>query len=167
MKFLRSELEKLQASSIKIDEELEFELDNHPLCQELKDIHADGYAYFDYEHGQLTVDLNIDGEMIVPCAITLKPLLHEFETNLSEVFSFYELDEEDEVSIYVEGDEIDFRPYILAAILTEIPLSLKDPELKSYPKGDGWGVMTEEEYQKEKSAEIDPRLAKLKELDID
>ena len=167
MKFLRSELEQSQASHIEIDEAINIELDNHPLCQELKDVYASGYAYYDHNSSQLTVDLSVDGEMIVPCTITLKPLSYEFETRLSEVFSFHEPDDEDEVTIYVEGDEIDFGPYILGAVLSEIPLNLKDPDLEHYPEGDGWNVMTEEQYQKEKSEEIDPRLAKLKDLKID
>ena len=167
MKFLRSELEKLQVSRIDISEDLEFQLDNHPLCQEIKEVHVEGYAFYDYQSGRFSIDLDIDGEMIVPCAITLKPLSYEFETSLSEVFSFYEPDEEDEVTIYVEGDEIDFGPFIFGAVLAEVPLSLKDPDLETYPEGDGWSVITEKEYQKQKSEEIDPRLAKLKELDID
>lgn len=167
MKFSRSELEKTQDSRINISEELEFELDNHPLCQELRDVHAEGYAYYDNPSGQLTIELSVEGEMIVPCAITLKPLSHEFETRLLEVFSFHMPDEDDEDTIYIEGDELDFGPFVLGAILTEVPLNLKDPDLESYPEGDGWNVMTEEEYQKEKSEEIDPRLAKLKDLKID
>ena len=40
-------------------------------------------------------------------------------------------------------------------------------ELTEYPKGDGWLVMSEEDYLEEKSREIDPRLAKLKDIEID
>ncbi len=105
--------------------------------------------------------------MIVPCAITLKPLSHLFNVRLNEVFSFYEPDEEDEETIYVQDEEIDLDPYILGAILAEIPLKLIDPELTEYPKGDGWLVMSEEDYLEEKSREIDPRLAKLKDIEID
>lgn len=167
MKFLRFELEQSASTNIEIDEDLVIELEEHPRCNDLKDIHAGGYAYYDRHDGRLTVDIDISGEMIVPCAITLKPLSHLFNVRLNEVFSFYEPDEEDEETIYVQDEEIDLDPYILGAILAEIPLKLIDPELTEYPKGDGWLVMSEEDYLEEKSREIDPRLAKLKDIEID
>ncbi|CAM3662858.1 DUF177 domain-containing protein [Erysipelothrix urinaevulpis] len=166
MKFLRTELDQSNASRIEIDEALMIELEEHPRCNDLKDIHASGDAYYDHDAGRLTVNMYIDGEMIVPCAITLKPLSHPFSVRVQEVFAFDEL-EEDEDSIYVEEEELDLDPYILAAILADIPLKLVDPELTEYPSGDGWVVMSEEDYLEEKSKEIDPRLAKLKEIEID
>ena len=33
---------------------------------------------------------------------------------------------------------------------------------EEYPSGDGWRIITEEEYQKSQEDRIDPRLAKLK-----
>ena len=53
------------------------------------------------------------------------------------------------------------------AIFAEVPLKAVHPDLETYPEGDGWVVMTEEDYINEKSQEIDPRLAKLKDFKFD
>ena len=169
MKFLRSDLDQMENSIIKIDRMVEIELDNHPRCRELRNVHIFGEAYYDMYDARLTFDLSIEGEMIVPCAITFKPLILDFDNDFYESYTFikHDEDEEDMNTFFVEGDEIDIEPNIRAAVLSEIPMKVVDPELEEYPKGDGWIVMTEEEYEKEKSEEIDPRLAKLKELNID
>ena len=49
------------------------------------------------------------------------------------------------------------------AILLEVPLQATEATAEDYPSGDGWRVISEEEYEKSRKAEIDPRLAKLKE----
>ena len=55
-------------------------------------------------------------------------------------------------------------PVIFQQILIEIPLKVVKPEIKEYPKGDGWKVIREEDLKAEKEREIDPRLAKLREF---
>ncbi|UPU39227.1 DUF177 domain-containing protein [Erysipelothrix sp. Poltava] len=62
---------------------------------------------------------------------------------------------------------LDLDPYLLDSILAAVPLKAIHPDLKEYPEGEGWQVMTEEDYTKEKSQEIDPRLAKLKDFKFD
>lgn len=44
----------------------------------------------------------------------------------------------------------------------DIPLKVVKPGVIDYPKGDGWEVISEETYQKEKKRNIDPRLSILK-----
>ena len=51
--------------------------------------------------------------------------------------------------------------------MMEVPLKIVKEGLTQYPKGDGWEVVKEEDYIKEKSKEIDPRLAKLKEFKLE
>lgn len=167
MNFLRSELEQLGSSQFQIDEDLRIDLDDHPRCEEILNAHASGYAFYDEHDRELAVDVTVSGEMIVPCAITLKPLPYDFETKYQEVFSFYEAEHEEDDIIHITGEEIDLKPYLRSAVIADIPMKVIDPELKEYPKGDGWEVITEEQFAKEKEDEIDPRLAKLKELDID
>ena len=36
--------------------------------------------------------------------------------------------------------------------------------IAKYPSGDGWRILSEDEYQKAKRSSIDPRLAKLREF---
>lgn len=98
--------------------------------------------------------------MVVPCAITDEDVLVEFKTEDDPVFSFGKTD--DEEAIEVKGDTVELMPVVYPLIMMEIPLKVVKPGLKDYPKGDGWEVLTEEEYLREKQSQIDPRLAKLR-----
>ena len=51
--------------------------------------------------------------------------------------------------------------------MLEVPLQVTNASADDYPHGDGWRVITEEEYQKSQEKRIDPRLAKLKEFKVD
>jgi len=176
MKFQKTDLDALEVPYFRIDEELEIEVEDHPRCREIRNVHVAGDAFYEKHDAELSVQLDIEGEMVVPCAITLKPLTIDFSVHYDEIFSFFEpyveenetMDEESvEEIIFVDSDEIDLEAHLRSVVLAEIPLKVVDPDLEEYPEGDGWVVMTEEEYEEEKSQQIDPRLAKLKELKID
>mgnify|MGYP003271358823 FL=1 len=81
------------------------------------------------------------------------------------MFSFEKTDDEDVHE--VKGDVVELLPVIFQLIVMEVPLKIVKEGLTQYPKGDGWEVVKEEDYIKEKSKEIDPRLAKLKEFKLE
>ncbi|AZK44542.1 DUF177 domain-containing protein [Erysipelothrix piscisicarius] len=169
MKFYRADLDRLKSPRLEIDEEIIIDQDllkGFSLCTALREIFAVGHGYYDEHTSKLITDLTIEGIMTVPCAITLEPFDIEFSIPIGDVFSFEKL-EDDEVGIEIEGEELDLDPYIVDSILAAVPLKAIHPDLKEYPEGDGWQVMTEEDYTKEKSQEIDPRLAKLKDFKFD
>ena len=56
---------------------------------------------------------------------------------------------------------------IFQLIVMEVPLKNCEGRTDTVSKGDGWEVVKEEDYIKEKSKEIDPRLAKLKEFKLE
>ena len=103
--------------------------------------------------------------MIVPCSITLEDVEYDFHTKSLEVFSFEKTDDEDVHE--VKGDVVELLPVIFQLIVMEVPMKIVKEGLTQYPKGDGWEVVKEEDYIKEKSKEIDPRLAKLKEFKLE
>ncbi|QIK70381.1 DUF177 domain-containing protein [Erysipelothrix sp. HDW6C] len=167
MKFIRSDLDRLTTQRINIDEEVVIDLGpqkDSSRVTALRDIFAVGHGYYDDHSSRFITDLTIDGIMTVPCAITLTPFDIDFSFRLGEVFSFEPLGPEDEGIEEVDGEELDLTPYIMDAILAEVPLKAIHPDLEEYPEGDGWQVMTEEDYIKEKNQAIDPRLAKLKDF---
>lgn len=169
MLFMRSELDHMQTPRIEINEAFVFDqelIKDHPRCTEIRDIFVVGHCYYDHHSSQLIIDLTLEGIMIVPCAITLRPVELEMEIRLEEMFSFDKLEAESE-GIYVEGEALDLSPYFVGSILADVPLNVVHPDIKEYPKGEGWEVLTEEDYIKQKSQEIDPRLAKLKDFKID
>lgn len=166
MLFIRSELDRLQNPRIEINEAFVFDqelIKDNPRCTEIRDIFVVGQLYYDHHSSKAVVDLSLGGVMIVPCAITLRPVELEVEIQFAEMFSFNPV-EADEEGIYIDGEALDLSPYIVGSILADVPLKAVHPDIKEYPKGEGWEVLTEEDYIKQKSQEIDPRLAKLKDF---
>ena len=100
------------------------------------------------------LSLSVSGVMIIPCAITLKPVEYPFdiviEGDLSEL-----IEENSEKFI----NSIDILPIIWENILMEIPMRVVSPDADiTKLKGDGWRVITDEEDN------VNPELSKLEEL---
>lgn len=172
MKLHRYDLEDLENPHLTISEEIILDEDTyveHERYRDMRDIYVEGSGFFDSKTGEFIVGLDIECTVTVPCAISLVPIEVDIETKLSETFMFDEnsLLEEDEDLILVEGLEVDLWPHIWSAIMAEIPIKVVDPELETYPSGDGWRVLTEDDYAKEKEETLDPRLAKLKDFKFD
>ena len=105
-----------------------------------------------------SADLSVEGIMVLPCAITLKPVNYPFsvkiEGNLEEM-----LQEINENSKKIENS-IDIFPIIWENILMEIPMKVVSEEAKNIKlEGDGWKLITDE-----KREEINPEFAKLSQL---
>lgn len=118
--------------------------------------------------GEITKDaidniyLNVDvsGTLVLPCAITLKPVDYPF--NIKIEGNIDELVEENEKSVKKDENTLDILPIIWENILMEIPMrvvSKGSEEELSNLEGNGWKVITEED-----NGEINPELAKLKDL---
>ena len=166
VKFLHNEL---RDTVFQINEAVEVTselVETHPRLTALRDVFVTGTGYYNDLDQELLLDLHIEGTMIVPCAISLNPVDVDFDIPYQERFVFGTLDDESD-GYEVESDVLDLQPYLDSAILADVPLKVVDPELEAYPEGEGWAVMTEEAYIKEKSREIDPRLAILKDFKID
>lgn len=118
--------------------------------------------------GEITKDaidniyLNVDvsGTLVLPCAITLKPVDYPF--NIKIEGNIDELVEENEKSVKKDENTLDILPIIWENILMEIPMRVvskgAEEELSNL-EGNGWKVITEED-----DGEINPELAKLKDL---
>ena len=52
----------------------------------------------------------------------------------------------EDIKLYVQ-DELDLYPYYLDLLLSSIPYQFVGEE-KAYPSGDGWEVISEEDYKK-------------------
>ncbi len=106
---------------------------------------------------ELYLSLNVKGTMIIPCAITLKPVSYPFdiviEGDLSEI-SDGALENSEK---YINS--IDILPIIWENILMEIPMRVVSEDVKETKmSGDGWRLITDEEEH------INPQLAGLKDL---
>lgn len=167
MKWSKAELLQAPNGTIELEDNLSFEpavfAKMHQI-RGLQDVTVSGNIHYDTECERVFAELDISGVMIVPCSISLEDVEYEFHTKSLEVFSFEKTNDEDVHE--VKGDVVELLPVIFQLILMEVPLKVVKEGLKKYPKGDGWEVVKEEDYERAKRNDIDPRLAKLKEFKL-
>ena len=168
MKWSRAQLLQAENCTIYFDETIDFGPEIFAKMNQirgLQDVTVSGNVHYDTASERVFADLDIEGVMIVPCSITLEDVEYDFHTKSLEVFSFDKVDDEDVHE--VKGDVVELLPVVFQLILMEVPLKVVKKGLKQYPKGDGWEVVKEEDYELSKKDEIDPRLAKLKEFKLE
>ena len=95
----------------------------------------------------IIIDFELEGCMILPCSITLKPVDYKFNCvingDIEEIYE--EIDKNDKKS----ENSIDILPIIWENILMEIPMRVVSEEAKDIKlSGDGWKLVTEEETNK-------------------
>ena len=106
---------------------------------------------------EIYLSLEVSGTMIIPCAITLKPVEYPFniviEGDLSEIHE--DGQENSEKCI----NSIDILPIIWENILMEIPMRVVSEDVNTADlSGDGWRLITNEEEK------VNSELSKLKDL---
>lgn len=91
---------------------------------------------------ELAVSFTIDGIMILPCAVTLKPVEYPFSISING-----EINEICDNFDKNYTNTIDIFPIIWENILMEIPMRVVSDEAKDYKiEGDGWKLITEDEH---------------------
>ena len=126
-----------------------FELENTGILS-LKKINLFGTITKDNLDNYL-LDLKIDGIMVLPCSITLKPVDYAFQTEISGNIAEM-LEEINEINKKGENS-IDIFPIIWENILMEIPIKVTAPDSdKEKLAGDGWKLVTEDEENKVSNA---------------
>ena len=101
--------------------------------------------------GQLTkntlndyyLDLDVKGVMILPCAVSLKPVNHEFNIKISDNLSEI-LEEIDKNTKKIENS-LDIFPIVWENILMEIPMRVVSENIDDIPlEGNGWKFIKED-----------------------
>lgn len=106
----------------------------------------------------IELEIEIEGIMILPCAISLKPTDYEFKIELNKNIDVL-ASEIDEI-IKKTKNSIDILPIIWENILVEIPTRVINDDLSDVvSEGDGWKIITEQE-----KTYINPELEKLRNL---
>lgn len=106
--------------------------------------------------GDIYLSLEVNGVMIIPCAVTLKPVEYPFNIIIEGDLS--EISEENEEKFI---NSIDILPIIWENILMEIPMRVVSEGAEEvHLEGDGWKLVTDKDSVKE----TNPALAKLKDL---
>ena len=106
-----------------------------------------------YRYGEEDYELNLvlDGVMVLPCSLTLKPTDYKFNTEISGVYTEM-MQEIENFSKKIENS-LDIFPIIWENILMEIPIKVTCPEATDLKlSGDGWKLVTEEDLGNTSSA---------------
>ncbi|WP_227935711.1 YceD family protein [Alkalihalobacillus deserti] len=117
-----------------------------------------------YRGSLLTFEIDVTGELILPCSRTLADVKLPIE--LHEFVYFHPKDEYLTASVdrddihFFEGETVDLIPAIQELILVEIPIQVfaeEDVEGPAPKSGKDWELFKEDEQKKR----VDPRLADL------
>lgn len=145
-------------SEIVVEETYSFPKEDleHTGVTSIDDVSIEGSITLDAMQ-EIYLDLEVSGVMVIPCAITLKPVDYPFsiviEGTLEEI-----LDETTEKTINSQNS-LDILPIIWENILMEIPMRVVSEGAEEVKlSGDGWRLITGDE--KEENLE----LSKLKDL---
>lgn len=115
-------------------------------------VKVNGFVSNNEENYEL--DINITGEMVLPCCRTLKDVNYPFDIHIDEI-----IDENNDNSLEIIQNSLEIFPIVWQNILVDVPLRVLAPDAKDEPiEGDGWRLITEETNEEK----VDPRLAKLK-----
>lgn len=104
------------------------------------------------------LNLTVEGNLILPCSVTLKPVDFPFSVNIEG--NYLEMLTEIQQNDKKTENTIDILPILWENILMEIPIKVTCPEATDLKiSGDGWKLVTEESEQNS-----DSPLSKLNEL---
>ena len=135
---------------------------HNPLI-EVKNCHVELKAQRFEEFIYVTISLK--AKVILECSYTLK----HFESTISGVdeLHFAPSKDEDEDCIEYKGTSIELDQYIFNLLSASVPLSPKAPNAKSPASGNGYRVISEDEFLKEKEEGGNSPFDALKDLDFD
>ena len=110
------------------------------------------------------VTLSLKAKVVLECSYTLK----HFETTISGVdeLHFAPSKDEDEDCIEYKGTSIELDQHIFNLLSASVPLSPKAPNAKAPVSGNGYRVISEDEFFKEKEEGGNSPFDALKDLDF-
>ncbi len=165
LKWTRAELVRSMEDHFQFDEEFDLPPEvfgSFPLIHSAEDVHVYGSGYYNADEEIVYVHMNVDGVMICPDSISGEELEIPFNAGSDEVYSFVETD--DEGVRVVSNEVIELLEAAIEDIVLEAPLQVTDVAPGDFPKGEGWRIVSEEEFEEERRNRVDPRLAKLREF---
>ena len=111
------------------------------------------------------VTLTIKAKVTLQCSYTLQ----NFETTIegTDELHFAPNKDEDEDCIEYKGTSIDMDHYIFNLLSASVPLSPKAQNAKAPKSGNGYRVLSEDEFVKEREEEGNSQFDALKDLEFD
>ena len=102
-----------------------------------------GNITFYYEDDNLYINYHLKGQMICPDSLTLEDVEVDFDIEDEDIVTTLE----NEDGFYFI-DNMDINEFISYIVLPEVPIMVEKPNKKRYYSGDGWTILTEDEYEK-------------------
>ena len=136
-----------------IDEIIRFNKDEYSNTDilELSDVKLNG-VITKLDTGEISLDIEVIGEMILPCSITLDPINYPLNIKINEI-----IDEKDENNLRKDANTLELKEFLWQNIVVEIPLRVvSDHAYDKEYKGNGWKLITEEDKKENhnKSLEV-------------
>ena len=139
-------------NSIDIDKSLEIPKEYYEKTdiRRLSDIKINGNIK---EIGEdvFNLELNVKGEMILPCALSLEDVEFPFEINIDENVGF---DDDFEKNYKIVSNTLDILPILWENIVLEIPSRVVKDNAKIKTEGDGWCLTSEEDLKNNKLSDL-------------
>lgn len=150
--------------TVEFKEEMSF-LDNSFDTFQIRNIpHAD-VLILATEYGEtLRVVFDIKADVTAVSSYTLKDV--PLKISVEEEFSFTDEDIEDDNILYEPNAIIELDEYILSLILSKIPIKVVGKNEKIPDGGEGYRVISQDDYEKEKETKTDPRWSALDDLEF-
>ena len=135
----------------------------HSPLIEVKSCHVELKAQRFEEFIYITISLK--AKVVLECSYTLKHF--ESEISGSDELHFAPSKDEDEDCIEYKGTSIDMDHYIFNLLSASVPLSPKAPNAKTPSSGNGYRVLSEDEFLREKEETGNSQFDALKDLEFD
>lgn len=178
MKWTIQELRKRKENVIQFDDTLDLRDTLMARDRDIIDvspIHVKGQLLIE-PHDYLAL-VHVEGNVVLPSTRSLEPVVVPLSFDFDEMYMTQDQDEnrpealQDELIIPIEHDTVDLMTAVADNILLNFPIQVLSEEEQNgnaMPKGNGWEVISEEDYEQrlasEKEKTVDPRLAKLSSL---
>lgn len=154
MKWNFSELLKYKQEPMKFQEELNLEELTQKMFGDiilsLAPVQVEGWAQM--ERDDVVIHAHVTGELTTPSTRSARPVEFPLDFMIDEVYirdtDHAERYEIEESVILVQDDVIDFSEVLAQYIFLQIPLQVlaEGENEEAMPTGDGWEVMSEEDY---------------------
>ena len=113
----------------------------------------------------LLLHLDIKTTVIGVCCYTLEDV--ELPIHIVDDIQISDTIEDDDHIFYEPNVLFDIDPYILSLIIASVPIKIVKKGAKLPNSGEGYRVLSEEEYLKEEASKKDPRWAALDDIELD
>jgi len=169
MKYQITKLLKEVTKEIQVNEEVDFAevVKKNPDLRKMSPVLVTGKGTIFPTTRCITFDLKIQGEMTLPCALTLDDVIFAFEAQLNPTFTWdadrYDPDSDD----YLVKDTIELASSVWQEIFVQIPLRVVKEGAYDELAAQGIAFVSEEDYEKAVAEKVDPRFEILKNLKLD